>query len=114
MLPSARLFAPNRREFLNRFGMGLGGIALADMLQPAASGAAALDHGVLGEPHFAPKARRVIYLFMSGGPSQLDLFDYKPKLRDKFNADLPDEIRHGQRITTMTSGQARFPIAPSV
>lgn len=69
--------------------------------------------GALGAPHFAPKAKRVIYLFMSGGPSQLDLFDYKPQMIDRFDEDLPDSIRQGQRITTMTSGQARFPVAPS-
>ncbi len=69
--------------------------------------------GLPGFPNFAPKAKRVIYLTMNGGPSHLDLWDYKPKLIDHFNQDLPDTIRHGQRITTMTSGQARFPVAPS-
>ncbi len=69
--------------------------------------------GLAGFPNFAPKAKRVIYLTMNGGPSQLDLWDYKPKLMDRFDQDLPDSIRHGQRITTMTSGQARFPVAPS-
>ncbi|NNJ28003.1 hypothetical protein LzC2_41140 [Planctomycetes bacterium LzC2] len=62
---------------------------------------------------FAPKAKRVISLFMSGAPSQLDMWDYKPQLNDMFDADLPDSVRNGQRITTMTSGQARFPLAPS-
>ncbi len=66
-----------------------------------------------GLPHFAPKAKRAIYLFMNGGPSQLDLFDYKPKMDAMFDKDLPDSIRKGQRLTTMTSGQARFPVAPS-
>ena len=79
----------SRRQFLNRFGMGLGGIALADMLTRNA-GAAPVDHGVLGQPHFAPKARRIIYLFMSGGPSQLDLFDYKPLLNQRHGEQLPD------------------------
>src|SRR6185295_2396320 len=64
-------------------------------------------------PHFAPKAKNVIYLHMVGGPSQLDLYDYKPVMHDWFDKDLPDSIRRGQRLTTMTSGQARFPIAPS-
>ena len=64
-------------------------------------------------PHFPPKAKRVIYLHMVGGPSQMDLFDYKPKLGDYFDKDLPDSVRMGQRITTMTSGQKRLPIAPS-
>ncbi|NLX99548.1 MAG: DUF1501 domain-containing protein [Rhodopirellula sp.] len=64
-------------------------------------------------PHFPPKAKNIIYLHMVGGPSQLDLFDYKPVMGEWFDKDLPDSIRMGQRLTTMTSGQARFPIAPS-
>src|SRR5208282_4922643 len=64
-------------------------------------------------PQFPPRAKRVIYLHMVGGPSQMDLFDYKPKLGDWFDKDLPDSIRMGQRITTMTSGQKRLPVAPS-
>ena len=64
-------------------------------------------------PHFAPKAKRVIYLHMVGGPSQMDLWDYKPKMADWYDKDLPDSVRQGQRLTTMTSGQSRFPIAPS-
>ena len=69
--------------------------------------------GLPGLPHFAPKAKRAIYLHMNGGPSQMDLFDYKPKMDAVFDKDLPDSIRKGQRLTTMTSGQSRFPIAPS-
>jgi hypothetical protein len=65
-------------------------------------------------PHFAPKAKRVIYLHMEGAPSQIDLFDYKPDLKAQFNVDLPDSVRMGQRLTGMTSGQARFPVAPSI
>jgi len=65
-------------------------------------------------PHFRPKAKRVIYLHMEGGPSQLDLFDYKPGLRHRFDQDLPESIRDGQRLTGMTSGQSRFPVAPSL
>ena len=65
-------------------------------------------------PHFAPKARRVIYLHMEGGPSQLDLFDYKPGLNDLYDTDLPDSVRNGQRLTGMTSGQKRFPVAPTM
>ncbi|HET6409989.1 MAG TPA: DUF1501 domain-containing protein, partial [Chthoniobacteraceae bacterium] len=67
-----------------------------------------------GMPHFAPKAKSIIYLHMNGGPSQLDLFDYKPTLKEQFDKDLPDSVKQGQRITTMTSGQARFPVAPSM
>ena len=80
----------NRRQFLNRAGMGLGGIALADLLSQNVLAAA--DRGSLGLPHFAPKAKRVIYLFMSGGPSQLDLFDYKPLLNQRNGEQLPDSI----------------------
>ena len=64
--------------------------------------------------HLAPKAKQVIYLHMVGGPSQMDLFDYKPVMREWYDKDLPDSVRMGQRLTTMTSGQARFPIAPSM
>src|SRR5262245_54852665 len=64
-------------------------------------------------PHFVPKAKRVIYLHMVGGPAQMDLFDYKPQMLAMYDRDRPDSIRNGQRLTTMTSGQARFPIAPS-
>jgi uncharacterized protein (DUF1501 family) len=67
-----------------------------------------------GFPHFAPKAKRIIYLHMNGGPSQLDTWDYKPALQPRFDEDLPESIRQGQRITTMTSGQTRFPVAPSI
>ena len=67
-----------------------------------------------GLPHFPPKIKRVIYLFQSGAPSQLDLFDHKAALRDKKGMELPDSVRMGQRITTMTSGQKAFPVAPSI
>src|SRR4051794_19407940 len=106
--------AMTRRHFFKAGAMGLGTAALASLLPdklladaPAASG------GLPGLPHFAPKAKRAIYLFMNGGPSQMDLFDHKPRMREFFDKDLPDSIRRGQRLTTMTSGQARFPIAPS-
>ena len=68
----------------------------------------------LGLPHFPPKIKRAIYLHMVGAPPQMDLFDYKPKMKDWYDKDLPESIRKGQRLTTMTSGQSRFPIAPSV
>ena len=64
-------------------------------------------------PHFAPKAKRAIYLFMSGGPSQIDLLDYKPNLAALYDKDIPDSVRGAQQLTGMTAGQARFPIAPS-
>jgi hypothetical protein len=110
-----------RRQLFGRAALGVGTAALSRLLALGGLGSllelAAANpnghHGLPGFPNFAPKAKRVIYLFMSGGPSQLDLWDYKPKLNDLFNTDLPDSVRRGQRITTMTSGQARFPIAPS-
>src|SRR5207302_2297697 len=105
-----------RRHFFGRTALGLGGAALASMLPPAlrAGEAKAKAVGGLPElPHFAPKAKRAIYLFMNEGPSQMDLFDYKPKMDELFDKDLPESIRKGQRLTTMTSGQSRFPVAPS-
>ncbi len=103
----------NRRQFLTRSGVGLGSLALATLLgrdQARADDSAAQ----LGLPHFAAKAKRVIYLFQSGAPSQMDLFDYKPGLTEKRGIDLPDSVRMGQRFTTMTSGQKKFPVAPSL
>ena len=79
---------------------------------PAGSARAAEPPGAVG-PHFPGKAKHVIYLHMVGGPSQIDLYDYKPKMNAWYDKDLPDSIRRGQRLTTMTSGQSRFPIAPS-
>lgn len=98
---------------------GLGTTALASMmgagrLAPGPTPAAPADPLLTIGAHFAPKAKRVIYMHMEGAPSQLDLFDYKPNLRSRFNEDLPDSIRQGQRLTGMTSGQARFPVAPSI
>jgi hypothetical protein len=105
-----------RRHFFGRSALGLGTAALASLLgeraQAAPSGVSRTG-GLPGLPHFAPKAKRAIYLFMSEGPSQMDMWDYKPKLADLFDKDLPPSIRNGQRLTTMTSGQSRFPIAPS-
>ncbi|HEY3901859.1 MAG TPA: DUF1501 domain-containing protein [Chthoniobacter sp.] len=112
-----------RRQFFGHTGLRLGGLAMASMLGRANGASSAnaaapvtdLVHPPLaGFPHFAPKAKRLIYLHMNGGPSQLDLFDYKPQLAEHFDKDLPDSIRNGQRITTMTSGQTRFPVAPSL
>ncbi len=104
-----------RRHFFGRTGMGLGAAALASLLPPApALAATATTGGLAGLPHFAPQAKRAIFLFMAGGPSQMDLLDYKPKMEAMYDQDLPDSIRRGQRLTTMTSGQSRFPIAPSM
>jgi hypothetical protein len=101
-----------RRYFFGRAAAGLGIAALSNLLaadQPVADNAP-----LPGLPHFAPKAKRVIYLFQSGGPSQMELFDYKPKLRDLAKTELPDSIRQGQRLTGMTSTQTSFPVAPSL
>ncbi len=109
----------SRRQFLNRFGMGLGGIALTHLLNPnpAAAAAAALDgsHPAhLGRaPHHAPKAKRVIYLFMAGGPSQLETLDYKPLLNERNGQELPASVRMGQRLTGMSGNQATLPMAGS-
>ncbi|TWT40628.1 DUF1501 domain-containing protein [Botrimarina hoheduenensis] len=107
--------AMTRRHFFSQGAMGIGAAALATMAPQASHGGAvtAAAGGLPGLPHFAPKAKRAIYLFMAGAPSQIDLFDYKPGLADRFDQDLPESIRAGQRITTMTSGQDRLPIAPS-
>src|SRR5579885_2216931 len=107
-----------RRQFFGSTGLRLGGAALALLSgrpAPAAVAEPTRMHPPLpGFPHFAPKAKAVIYLHMNGGPSQLDTFDYKPQLKEFFDKDLPDSVRRGQRITTMTSGQARLPVAPSM
>ncbi len=109
-----RLQTMTRRHFFGRSALGLGTAALASLLPERARAEDASAHGGLpGLPHFAPTAKRAIYLFMAGAPSQIDMFDYKPKMADLFDKDLPDSIRQGQRLTTMTSGQTRFPIAPS-
>jgi hypothetical protein len=108
--------AMTRRHFFGRAALGLGTAALASLLPPglrAGETKVKASGGLPGLPHFAPKAKRAIYLFMNGGPSQMDLFDYKPKMSEQFDKDLPESIRKGQRLTTMTSGQTRFPVAPS-
>ncbi|MSQ96257.1 MAG: DUF1501 domain-containing protein [Gemmataceae bacterium] len=101
-----------RRYFLQQSGLGLGAVALASLLSEDAGAQDTV--GLPGLPHFAAKAKRVIYLFQSGAPSQMDLFDYKPRLADMRGADLPDSVRRGQRLTGMTATQERFPIAPSM
>ena len=103
-----------RRQFLAKGALGLGTAALSALLSDDARGNnAPSPEGLPGVPHFAPTAKRAIYLFMAGAPSQIDTFDYKPALDDRFNSDLPESIRKGQRLTTMTSRQKSFPIAPS-
>ena len=115
----------SRRALLERVGMGLGGMALAHLVNPdartlsaaapgATSAAAFADRGVLGgQLHFPAKAKRVIYLFMAGGPSQMETFDYKPALNQRNGEQLPDSIRQGQRLTGMSGNQASLPLAGS-
>src|SRR5215472_11479513 len=99
-----------RRHFFSRTSTSIGVAALASLLSEDARA----DGGLPGLPHFAPKAKRVIYLFQSGAPSQMELFDYKPKLKDLRATELPDSIRQGQRLTGMTAAQTSFPVAPSL
>lgn len=118
-----RALLQNRRAFLAKTAKGIGAAALATLLGNGLSscvsglgetGPERAIKGLLSNPHFAPKAKRVIYLFQSGGPSQLELFDYKPMLTKMRGQDLPESIRKGQRLTGMTSGQESFPLADSL
>ncbi|OYP34604.1 DUF1501 domain-containing protein [Rhodopirellula sp. MGV] len=108
----------SRRHFFTSGRNLLGGAAMMSLMGDAFSGQAAMASELVGHPgavptHFPPTAKRVIYLHMVGGPSQMDLFDYKPQMNEWYDKDLPESIRNGQRLTTMTSGQSRFPISPS-
>ncbi|MCC6231067.1 MAG: DUF1501 domain-containing protein [Verrucomicrobiales bacterium] len=111
-----------RRQFFGHAGVRLGGLALGwlsasgAMRSPralAASSQGAVHPALPGFPHFPARAKSIIYLHMNGAPSQIDLWDYKPKLKEYFDKDLPDSVRMNQRLSTMTSGQTRFPVAPS-
>jgi hypothetical protein len=104
----------NRRRFLSRMSLGIGSVALGSLLIPDLFSGKDTEEAILQRlPHFAPKAKRVIYLFQNGAPSQLDLFDYKPMLNERFGEDLPASIRMGQRLTGMTAEQSKFPLAGS-
>lgn len=114
-----------RRHFFRQGGNALGWAALTSLLGTADNASATdvpsfggggpdAEPAIAPGPHFAPKAKRVIYLHMVGGPPQMDLYDYKPGMKDWYDKDLPESVRNGQRLTTMTSGQDRFPIAPSI
>jgi hypothetical protein len=98
-----------RRKFLNRFGMGFGGLALANMMNPAAGHAGNFLDGL----HFPAKAKRVIFMFQSGGPSQIDMFDHKPMLNKMHGQELPDSVRRGQRLTGMSGNQSSLPLVGS-
>src|SRR5437867_525773 len=107
-----------RRHFFSRASSGIGIAALASLLDPKLAAAGGDTEpktgGLPGLPHFPPKARSVIFLHQSGGPAQMDLFDYKPKLAQLRGTELPDSVRMGQRITGMTSGQGTLPVAASM
>jgi len=108
-------FNLNRRRFLSRLSLGIGSVALGSLLMPDLfSGGEDSNADLLaGLPHFAPKAKRVIYLFQNGAPSQLESFDYKPLLREMVGQELPPSVRDGQRLTGMTANQDSFPLAGS-
>ncbi len=115
-LPLAQAEAQTRRHFFGKAATGVGSIALAHLLGRdlgAATGGQASMEGLPGLPHFAPKAKRVIWLFQSGGPSQLETFDPKPGLAALRGQDLPESVRKGQRLTTMTASQTSFPLVES-
>ncbi|GAA5507254.1 DUF1501 domain-containing protein [Novipirellula caenicola] len=105
-------FGLNRRNMLSQMGMGFGALAASQMLHTEAASQSG-SSGVLKALHHAPKAKRVIFLFQSGAPSQLDLFDHKPLLNDKHGSELPDEVRGGQRLTGMSGNQSSLPLVGS-
>ena len=112
-------FGLSRREFFGRFALGVGGVALMNLLQRNAVAAPGRPssspfQGILPQPHFPPRAKRIIYLFMAGGPSQHDLFDYKPLLNRMNGQDLPESVRGSQRLTGMSANQAHYPLAGSI
>lgn len=111
----APLLGMERREFLGQFGMGLGAYALSDLLttEVKADELSPQPSGFLDAHHHPPKAKRVIFLFQSGGPSQLDLLDYKPHLNEMHGQQLPDSIRNGQRLTGMSGNQSSLPLVGS-
>ena len=108
-LTSSLAIQSTRRHFFGKSAYGLGAVALSKLL-----GDELPRGGMPGLPHFAPKAKRVVYLFQSGAPSQIELFDYKPQLQQLRGTDLPDSVRQGQRLTAMTATQSSFPIVPSI
>lgn len=104
----------DRRDFLFKSTLALGGIALGSLLNEGLIASPSKGvQGILPSTHFAPKAKRIIYLFQNGGPSQVELFDHKPTLEKMFGKDLPESVRNGQRLTGMTANQKNFPLVPS-
>jgi len=113
-LPAETRLALTRRQFFARGRNVVGAAALSSLLGGSLTRALANPgDGLSSLPHFPPKVKNIIYLHMVGGPSQMDLYDYKPEMVKMYDKDLPDSIRNGQRLTGMTSNQARFPVAPS-
>lgn len=118
-IANAMAAAESRRRFFARGAQGIGALALASLFGeqakagPGPAPAKAVG-GIPELPHFAPKAKRCIYMHLVGAPPQMETFDYKPGMSTWFDKDLPESIRQGQRLTTMTAGQNRFPIAPSI
>ena len=113
-----RVKIASRRQFLTRSGAGMGAAALSSLYAPELFAESSLnampeDKRESAGPHFVPKAKRIIYLFMCGGPSQIDTFDYKPALQELHGSELPASIRGNQRITGMTAGQTTFPVVKS-
>jgi hypothetical protein len=111
--PAAKM-AVSRRTFLRQSASGIGLAALGGLLGASPASPASAAPGALGGTHHPAKAKRIIYLFQSGAPSQIDLFDPKPQLLNRVGQDLPESIRQGQRLTGMTSGQAKFPVTPGL
>jgi len=105
----------NRRRFLSRLSLGIGSLALGSLLIPDLFSGNSDEEAIKvpGMPDFAPRAKRIIYLFQNGAPSQLETFDYKPLLREMMGKELPASVRMGQRLTGMTANQAKFPLVGS-
>jgi len=112
----------NRRNFFGSSGLRFGGLAAGLLAGQSQTPRLFADPGkpqdkvhpaLPGMPHFAPRAKSIIYLHMNGAPSQIDTWDYKPGLQEYYDKDLPPSVQGGQRLSTMTSGQTRFPVAPS-
>src|SRR6187401_509582 len=107
-------FSWNRRRFLSAMSLGIGSVALGSLLMPDLFSSGGIEDGLApGIPHFAPKAKRVIYLFQNGAPAQQELFDYKPKLREMTGKEIPPSVRGTQRLTGMTADQSSFPLVGS-
>jgi len=108
----------DRRQFLTKTSLGLGALALGSIFGTEKAFSSPITPGPMsgleGLPHFAPKAKRIVYLFQSGGPSQFETFDYKPRLNEMFGTELPESVRGGQRLTGLSASQTSLPIAPSI